>query len=81
MAADFEPGIRPGIGQPRLLFELQGDNLRFACVPVRCYDVAPDGQRFYVVQTPTPPPPPVVTHINLIQDWFEELKAKVPTGR
>jgi len=21
----------------------------------------------------------VVTHINLIQSWFEELKAKVPT--
>jgi hypothetical protein len=21
-----------------------------------------------------------VTHINLIQNWFEELKAKVPAG-
>ena len=28
----------------------------------------------------TPPPPPVVTHINLIQNWFEEVKAKVPGG-
>jgi len=45
---------------------------------MRCYDVAPDGQRFYVVQTPTLPPPPVVTQINLVLNWFEELKSKVP---
>jgi len=25
-------------------------------------------------------PLPPVTHINLIQNWFEELKAKVPAG-
>jgi hypothetical protein len=25
-----------------------------------------------------PPPPSVVTQIDLIQNWFEELKAKVP---
>jgi hypothetical protein len=49
--------------------------------PGRCDDVAPDGQRFYVTQTPTPPPRPVVTHINLVLNWLEELKAKVPTGR
>jgi len=24
---------------------------------------------------------PVVAHINLITNWFEELKAKVPTAR
>jgi hypothetical protein len=27
----------------------------------------------------TPQPP--VTHINLIQNWTEELKAKVPVGK
>jgi hypothetical protein len=42
------------------------------------YDVSPDGQRFYVIRMATPPPPPVVTHINLILNWFEELKGKVP---
>jgi len=26
-------------------------------------------------------PLPPVTHINLIMNWFEELKAKVPSGR
>jgi hypothetical protein len=54
--------------------------LYFHCIPVRCYDVAPDGQRFYVMQQRTLPPPPPVTHINLILNWFEELKAKVPAG-
>ncbi len=48
---------------------------------VRLIDVAPDGQRFYAVERVKPPPAPPVTHINLIQNWFEELKAKVPTGR
>jgi hypothetical protein len=32
-----------------------------------------DGQRFYATQDRTPSPPRVVTHINIIQNWFEEL--------
>jgi len=28
-----------------------------------------------------PGAPPVVAQINLITNWFEELKAKVPTAR
>jgi hypothetical protein len=31
-----------------------------------------------VTAAQTVSPQPVVTHINLIQHWFEELKAKVP---
>jgi serine/threonine-protein kinase len=82
MAVDFTPGSpRPAIGQPRRLFEFNHSQLGFSCVPVRCYDVAPDGQRFYVTQALAPPPPPLVTHLNLITDWFEELKAKVPPAR
>jgi hypothetical protein len=53
-------------------------DLGFSCAPVRCYAVAPDGDGFYLTRTQTRPPPPVVTHVNLIQNWFEELKAKVP---
>jgi hypothetical protein len=78
MAVDFAPGPPLRIGSPRVLFEFDPRNLEFPCVLARCYDVAPDGQRFYVVQTPTPPPAPVVTHINLILNWIDELKAKVP---
>jgi hypothetical protein len=48
---------------------------------LRCYDVAPDGQRFYVTQTTAAPSLPPVTHINLVLNSFEELKAKVPVTR
>ena len=81
MAVEFAPGSPPGIGTPRRLFEFENRDLAFACGLVRCFDVAPDGQRFYTVQTRTPPAPPVDTHINLVLNWFEVLKAKVPTRR
>jgi Tol biopolymer transport system component len=80
MAVDFADGSPPRIGRPRVLFKYGLRDVQFDCIPTRCYDVAPDGQRFYAMQSPTPPPRPVVTQINLIQNWFEELKAKVPTS-
>jgi serine/threonine-protein kinase len=79
MAAAFGAGSPPRLGRPQLLFEFDARELMMSCVPVRCYDVAPDGSGFYAVQYRTTPPPPPVTHINLIQNWVEELKAKVPT--
>ena len=39
------------------------------------WDVAPDGQRFLVVEPGSP------TQINLVSGWFEELKRLVPTGK
>ena len=81
MAVPFMPGAPPRLGTPRLLFEFDPLKLRFACTPTRCYDVAPGGERFYVTQSPGPSPPPVVTHIKLVQNWIEELKAKVPSGK
>jgi hypothetical protein len=71
----------PRIGRPRPLFEFDNRDLGLSCTPVRCCGVAPDGQRFYATLLLAPPPQPPVTHINLITNWFEELKAKVPTGR
>jgi hypothetical protein len=48
--------------------------------PVRGYDITPDGRRFLI---PEPPRyvPAEVTQLNLVQHWFEELKAKVPVRR
>jgi len=80
MAAAFTPGSPPAIGRPTELFGFDPADLLMACEGVRCFDVAADGQRFYTVQRVTPFPPPVVTHISLIQNWSEELKAKVPGG-
>ena len=50
-----------------------------SCPPRSCYDVAPDGRRFYAHQSRRLPSPPLVTHIEIILNWVEELKAKVPT--
>ena len=59
-------------GAPRLLFE--GPYL--ASVPVRSFDVTPDGQ-FIMVRTQDPPDQPV-TRVNVVLGWAEELKRRVP---
>ena len=38
-------------------------------------------QRMMAVDFAPGSPPPVVTHINLMLNWFEELKTKAPTGK
>ena len=43
----------------------------------RDYDVAPDG-RFLIIQEPQEPTP---LGINVVLNWFEELKRLVPTGK
>ena len=75
------PGAPPRPGTPRELFPYEEANIPFICGGARCYDVSPDGRWFYTTQAQAPPPKPVVTYINLIENWFEEIKAKVPTGR
>jgi serine/threonine-protein kinase len=77
-AAAFDPGPPPRVGTPHPLFDINPQELVFGGVPARVYAVAPDGNRFYALKRTAPPVAPVVTHINLIQNWFEELKAKVP---
>jgi Tol biopolymer transport system component len=80
MVVDVRPGRTLSIGRPRPLFTFSEPPLEIACEPARCFAVAPDGQHFYATQLmPTPPVPPV-THIHLVQNWTEELKARVPAG-
>jgi eukaryotic-like serine/threonine-protein kinase len=43
------------------------------------YDVAPDGQRFLMVKASEQDTS--ATQINVVLNWFEELKQKVPTGK
>jgi Tol biopolymer transport system component len=66
---DTESGFAPGA--PRLLFE--GPYLPTAA-SFPFYDVTPDGERFLMlkpVETEASP-----THINVVLNWFEELKQK-----
>jgi Tol biopolymer transport system component/predicted Ser/Thr protein kinase len=65
------------VGRPQMLFEGQ-----YQPTPVTFpnYDVSPDGQRFLMLkrieQAQAAP-----TQINVVLNWFEELKQKVPTGK
>jgi Tol biopolymer transport system component len=77
MAVDVvnQPGF--AAGRPRKLFEGRyGANLN----PVNAnYDVSRDGQRF--LMTKESEQGSSATQINVVLNWFEELKEKVPTGR
>jgi hypothetical protein len=43
------------------------------------YDVSPDGQRFLMLKS-TEQAGNAPTQINVVLNWFEELKQKVPVG-
>jgi serine/threonine-protein kinase len=58
--------------QPRVLFEGHFDFLPWNAN----YDVAPDGQRFLMVQ---PAEATGRSQINIVLNWFEELKRLVPS--
>ena len=62
-------------GKPRMLFE--GPYLPTA-LSLPYYDVSPDGQRFLMLK-PVESQTSAPTQINVVLNWFEELKRKVPT--
>jgi len=59
-----------------MLFEGQ-----YAPTPITfpAYDVTPDGQRFLMLK-PSEQAQAARTQINVVLNWFEELKRRVPTG-
>jgi hypothetical protein len=59
-----------------VLFNL-GSIRALSAVPVPGFDVAPDG-RFVFSVFPDTPPTPLPSEIQLIENWFAELNAKVP---
>jgi serine/threonine-protein kinase len=76
MSVPLTPGAKLAGGVPRLLFE----GVYRGQANTRGYDVSPDGRRFLMVRPKVRPPSPV-TQLVLVQNWFEELKAKLPTTR
>ena len=60
--------------QPRSLFESREFG---GSIPVRSYDLAPDGQRFVMYRLGQADPQPV-TGIHVVQNWFTELERLVP---
>jgi hypothetical protein len=43
------------------------------------YDIAPDGKRFVMIEEPKASSTPQALKFNVILNWTEELKARVPT--
>jgi serine/threonine protein kinase/Tol biopolymer transport system component len=76
MAVDIatQPGF--SAGKPRMLFEGQ---YRPTPLSNPNYDVSPDGQRFLLVK-PSEQEQAAPTQINVVLNWFEELKRRVPVG-
>jgi Tol biopolymer transport system component len=73
------PALR--LGTPRALFRFSATEQSFTGAPSRCYDVSADGQHFYIVRGRGFDLSSPVTHIQLVQNWLEEVKARVPTRR
>jgi serine/threonine-protein kinase len=73
-----EIATQPGFaaGKARMLFEGQ-----YVPTPATFpnYDVSPDGQRFLMLKAAEQATAP--NQINVVLNWFEELKQKVPTGK
>ncbi len=60
-------------GAPTRLFE---KHFYVDLYAMRAYDVAPDGQRFLMIQEDESVS--VATQINVVLEWFDELKRRVP---
>jgi serine/threonine-protein kinase len=75
---DFRVDHGMAISEPRSLFRLPNGETEGA--PTRSYDLSSDSQRFLMVRVEELQPRSV-TEMILIQNWFEELKRLVPTGK
>ncbi len=67
-----QPELRPG--KPRVLFEGPYEHRN---ILGRDYDVTSDGQRFVMVKSTDESQP---QQINVVLNWFDELKRLVPTN-
>jgi len=72
MAVDITTDPTFTAGTPKLLFE--GEYLSYG--PRAEYDVTPDGQKFLMIKTSDQQ----VSELNVVENWFEELKRLVPTN-
>ena len=70
----LEPGIKAG--KPHEIFAFPSEHMSW----VRHYDISPDGSRF-LIPSRGEIKPFEVTRLNLVQNWFEELKRLCPTGK
>jgi hypothetical protein len=71
----YEPTLR--VGAPQRLFETTA---RFPTVTGgRSWDVDPSGERFLMINAPSAAAGDAGARIDVVVNWFEELKRRVPT--
>ena len=78
MAVEVTSQATFSAGKPKMLFEGQYLAVQRGLTGT-AYDVSPDGQRFLMVKETEPSTS--VTQINVVLNWFEELKQRVPPGK
>jgi Tol biopolymer transport system component len=76
-AVDVRTDGGSAAGKPRLLFERPG---YYSSGPIRSYDLSLCSKRFLMMKLDQRKPTPV-TEMILVQNWFEELRRLVPTGK
>jgi len=76
MKVDISPGQNLSAGTPKQLFEFAATGSSL----VRIYDITPDGRRFLIREKKNYDLPPV-TALNLVRNWFEELKRLSPAAK
>jgi eukaryotic-like serine/threonine-protein kinase len=74
MVVDVETAPTFRAGRPRVLFEGQ-----FYDFGINCYDVTPDGSRFIMIKEDPAELGPA--HVNVVLNWFDEVKRKVPGAK
>ncbi len=76
MAVDVETKPTFRAGRPRTLFEVHflGGETTYDS-----YDVAPDGKRFIMIKEDPAESGPA--HVNVVLNWFEEVKRRVPGAK
>ena len=76
LAVEIEPTFSPG--NPEIL--VQGAYRTGSGAPGRPLDISPDGQRFLMIKDAATDDSAPAPQIILVQNWFEELKARVPVN-
>jgi hypothetical protein len=73
----YTPDFR--LGPAEKVWEGSSESLMGNTFPVPNWDVTPDGRRLLAVKLEdlTSPPPKL---INVVQNWFDELRAKMRAG-
>jgi hypothetical protein len=79
MSVPVEGGSTFKAGNPTRLFEGRYyGGVEAPNNPGRTYDISPDGQRFLMIKQPEQATS-AAQQINVVLNWFEELKRLVPT--